>query len=114
MSFAGGCRHGRGGSDARLRDTSRRVDATPRVGSAARARATMATNAPQPPLARDAAVDLECDDEFEEFTAKKWDETQNNATTRDATQWEEDWDDGDVRDDFSKQLRAELTRADGK
>jgi 26 proteasome complex subunit DSS1 len=98
---------------ARLRDTSRRVDATPRVGSAARARATMATNAPQPPLARDAAVDLECDDEFEEFTAKKWDETQNNATTRDATQWEEDWDDGDVRDDFSKQLRAELTRADG-
>ena len=63
---------------------------------------------------RDAAVDLECDDEFEEFAQKAWDESRDNATTRDATQWEEDWDDGDARDDFSKQLRAELTRADGK
>ena len=63
---------------------------------------------------KEVAVDLECDDEFEEFAQRAWDESRDHATTRDATQWEEDWDDGDARDDFSKQLRAELTRADGK
>ena len=36
------------------------------------------------------------------------------SAARDATQWEEDWDDADVRDDFSKQLRAELDAREGK
>lgn len=72
----------------------------------------MATDNAKP--ARDAAVDLECDDEFEEFATKEWNEAQNNGAARDATQWEEDWDDADVRDDFSKQLRAELDAREGK
>ena len=72
----------------------------------------MATDNAKP--ARDAAVDLECDDEFEELTTKEWSEAQNNGAARDATQWEEDWDDADVRDDFSKQLRAELDAREGK
>jgi 26 proteasome complex subunit DSS1 len=102
---------------------------------------------PQPPT--NVAVDLECDDEFEEFgnegasTSRR---TRNlprsrvspifpTQTTRlpssisptprtpisaewgaeeedaeDVKQWEEDWDDTDANDDFTRQLRAELQR----
>ena len=44
----------------------------------------MATDNAKP--ARDAAVDLECDDEFEEFD-KEWSGRKTGAA-RDATQWE--------------------------
>lgn len=67
------------------------------------------------PSARDAAVDLECDDEFEEFARESWDDAEGagrgkHAADREEGQWEEDWDDADARDDFSKQLRAELEK----
>lgn len=29
---------------------------------------------------------------------------------KEAQQWEDDWDDDDVKDDFAKQLRAELEK----
>ncbi|KAG9011108.1 hypothetical protein FRB94_009251 [Tulasnella sp. JGI-2019a] len=68
---------------------------------------------------------LEEDDEFEEFPVEDWDDsetalahlTKNTASSGDPskpglsdTLWEDNWDDDDVEDDFSKQLRAELTK----
>ncbi|KAJ9593462.1 hypothetical protein L9F63_014991 [Diploptera punctata] len=46
---------------------------------------------------------LEEDDEFEEFPAEDEDE-------EDISVWEDNWDDDNVEDDFSKQLRAELEK----
>ncbi|KAK3269722.1 26S proteasome complex subunit [Cymbomonas tetramitiformis] len=54
---------------------------------------------------------LEEDDEFEEFASEEWgagDEDQGEAPA-----WEDDWDDDDVIDDFSKQLRSELEKVAG-
>ncbi|CAG8628486.1 11815_t:CDS:2 [Acaulospora morrowiae] len=50
---------------------------------------------------------LEEDDEFEEFAAEDWNETEEDQETH---LWEDNWDDEDVEDDFSKQLRAEITK----
>ncbi|KAK1359529.1 hypothetical protein POM88_044003 [Heracleum sosnowskyi] len=52
-------------------------------------------------------IDLfEDDDEFEEFEInEEWDEKEGKEATQ---QWEDDWDDDDVSDDFSLQLRREL------
>ena len=50
---------------------------------------------------------LEEDDEFDEFPVEEWtglDEDQ------DAHVWEDNWDDDNVEDDFSSQLRAELEK----
>ena len=38
-----------------------------------------------------------------------WDVTEENGG--DAQQWENDWDDDDIGDDFSQQLRVELQKA---
>ncbi|KAG2221017.1 hypothetical protein INT45_009266 [Circinella minor] len=51
---------------------------------------------------------LEEDDEFEEFAAEDWGEAEEDKD--DAHYWEDNWDDDDVEDDFSKQLRAELEK----
>ncbi|RIB20520.1 DSS1/SEM1 family-domain-containing protein [Gigaspora rosea] len=51
---------------------------------------------------------LEEDDEFEEFAAEDWNETEEDQETH---LWEDNWDDEDVEDDFSKQLRAEITKS---
>lgn len=51
---------------------------------------------------------FEDDDEFEEFPADTWgpaDEA-GNATNKNA--WQENWDDDDVEDDFSKKLKEIL------
>ena len=47
------------------------------------------------------------DDLFEEFEVEDWDLKQQ--VTDDLTQWQHDWDDDDVEDDFTKQLRRELS-----
>ncbi|KAK7495652.1 hypothetical protein BaRGS_00013099 [Batillaria attramentaria] len=51
---------------------------------------------------------LEEDDEFEEFPADDWEEQDEDAA--DVNVWEDNWDDDNVEDDFSKQLRAELEK----
>ncbi|PJF16744.1 hypothetical protein PSACC_03452 [Paramicrosporidium saccamoebae] len=51
---------------------------------------------------------LEEDDEFEEFPVEDWEEGAENKL--DVEQWEADWDDDNLDDDFSKQLRTELER----
>ncbi|KMZ69022.1 putative 26S proteasome complex subunit sem-1 [Zostera marina] len=53
-------------------------------------------------------VDLfEDDDEFEEFDIDiEWDDKEESKDA--LQQWENDWDDDDVNDDFSVQLKKEL------
>ncbi|GJE96540.1 hypothetical protein PsYK624_127370 [Phanerochaete sordida] len=64
---------------------------------------------------------LEEDDEFEEFPVADWDDSQTDlahlggATPGAAKSggdklWEDNWDDDDVEDDFSVQLRNELAK----
>lgn len=55
---------------------------------------------------------LEEDDEFEDFPVDTWpiDETLRSATNGQTNLWQEDWDDVEVEDDFTKELRAELER----
>ena len=54
---------------------------------------------------------IEEDDEFEEFDPAKWDAHDEDA--EDAQQWQDNWDDDDIEDDFTKNLRAELQRSSG-
>ncbi|XP_047311580.1 protein DSS1 HOMOLOG ON CHROMOSOME V-like [Impatiens glandulifera] len=58
--------------------------------------------------AEETKIDLfEDDDEFEEFEIdQEWDNKEE--ATEISQQWEDDWDDDDVNDDFSLQLRREL------
>merc|ERR1712043_60400 len=51
---------------------------------------------------------LEEDDDFEEFPTEDWGEEQENKD--DMHVWEDEWDDDDVEDDFSQQLRSELAK----
>ena len=112
--------------------------------------------AEQQPNKKDIAVDLECDDEFEEFgneganslcgrfnstsvffffsfllatktnpkkrkkktflhsssssSSLRADWGQEEEDAEDVNQWEEDWDDSDQNDEFTRQLRAQLER----
>ncbi|KAK9720073.1 26S proteasome complex subunit SEM1 [Basidiobolus ranarum] len=67
----------------------------------------MTSNAPNPATSKPTQpvphLDaLEEDDEFEEFPAEDWNETEEDQDTH---LWEDNWDDDDVEDDFSQQLR---------
>ncbi|KAJ3328766.1 hypothetical protein HDU76_009327 [Blyttiomyces sp. JEL0837] len=53
--------------------------------------------------------DLEDDDEFEDFGQETWDVAEEDPY--DAEMWIEDWDNDDVNDEFTIQLRAELQKA---
>ncbi|KAF8599691.1 hypothetical protein BDV93DRAFT_295612 [Ceratobasidium sp. AG-I] len=65
---------------------------------------------------------LEEDDEFEEFPAQDWEDRDTdiaslaNSGASGANKaapdnlWEDNWDDDDVEDDFSKQLREEVAK----
>lgn len=48
------------------------------------------------------------DDEFEEFPAEDW--TNQEKESSDVNVWEDTWDDDDVEDAFSQQLRSELEK----
>ncbi|WVZ71361.1 hypothetical protein U9M48_019954 [Paspalum notatum var. saurae] len=62
----------------------------------------------KPEVTEEAKMDLlEDDDEFEEFEIdQEWDDKEEGNEA--LQQWEDDWDDDDVNDDFSLQLRNEL------
>ncbi|CAI6346020.1 unnamed protein product [Macrosiphum euphorbiae] len=51
---------------------------------------------------------LEEDDEFEEFPVEEW--TSQDEEDKEANVWEDNWDDDNVEDDFSVQLRAEFEK----
>ncbi|KAJ7086149.1 DSS1/SEM1 family-domain-containing protein [Mycena belliarum] len=64
---------------------------------------------------------LEEDDEFEEFPSADWDDGQTDlahlggaapgsAKSGGDKLWEDNWDDDDIEDDFSVQLRNELAK----
>ncbi|KAJ4480016.1 DSS1/SEM1 family-domain-containing protein [Lentinula aciculospora] len=66
---------------------------------------------------------LEEDDEFEEFTAADWDDSQTDlahlggvapgaAKSGGDKLWEDNWDDDDIEDEFSVQLRNELVKTE--
>ncbi|XP_055931055.1 26S proteasome complex subunit SEM1-like [Argiope bruennichi] len=55
---------------------------------------------------------LEEDDEFEEFPTEDW--TAKEEDEQDINVWEDNWDDDNVEDDFSNQLRAELEKCGHK
>jgi 26 proteasome complex subunit DSS1 len=50
---------------------------------------------------------LEEDDEFEEFEAEDWNEAEKDTdlNNQEANLWEDNWDDDNVEDDFTNQLR---------
>ncbi|GJJ08148.1 hypothetical protein Clacol_002356 [Clathrus columnatus] len=61
---------------------------------------------------------LEEDDEFEEFPVQDWDDSETNLAQLTGTNggngnqlWEDNWDDDDIEDEFSLQLRNELGKA---
>ncbi|KAH7100727.1 DSS1/SEM1 family-domain-containing protein [Auriculariales sp. MPI-PUGE-AT-0066] len=65
---------------------------------------------------------LEEDDEFEEFPAQDWDNSQTelarlgNQAGADGQKiqdslWEDNWDDDDIEEEFAAQLRNELAKA---
>lgn len=55
---------------------------------------------------------LEEDDEFEDFPVDTWptEDTLRSARNGQTNLWEEDWDDVEVDDDFTKELKAELQK----
>jgi len=67
---------------------------------------------------------LEEDDEFEEFPVADWDDSQTHLAHLGGTApgaaksggdnlWEDNWDDDDIEDEFSVQLRNELAKSKG-
>lgn len=48
---------------------------------------------------------LEEDDEFEDFQAEDWQDNQAMGPDAEKALWVEDWDDNDVDDNFSKELK---------
>ncbi|KAI9093050.1 DSS1/SEM1 family-domain-containing protein [Phlyctochytrium arcticum] len=63
-----------------------------------------ASQLPKPPQ----LTALEEDDEFEDFPTEDW--TEADEDHEDSTLWEDNWDDVEVDDEFTRQLRAELTK----
>jgi len=55
---------------------------------------------------------LEEDDEFEEFPAENWNGDADDED--DVKVWEDNWDEDNIEDDFSEQLRAELEKQNFK
>ncbi|KXS12043.1 hypothetical protein M427DRAFT_59906 [Gonapodya prolifera JEL478] len=50
------------------------------------------------------------DDEFEEFQTEDWPDAEEDP--QEAHMWEDSWDNDDLDDEFTVQLRAELIKAD--
>mmetsp|Transcript_29043 Transcript_29043/g.45128 ORF Transcript_29043/g.45128 Transcript_29043/m.45128 type:complete len:84 (-) Transcript_29043:329-580(-) len=72
---------------------------------------TAEEKAPQTPP--DIVEALEEDDEFEEFAPAGWDDLKDTGAADEAAQWQDNWDDDDIDDDFTKSLRAELMKNSG-
>ncbi|RWS24038.1 26S proteasome complex subunit DSS1-like protein [Leptotrombidium deliense] len=50
---------------------------------------------------------LEEDDEFEEFPVEEW---KGKGDDQELSIWEDNWEDDNIEDDFSKQLKSELEK----
>eukprot|EP00538_Stauroneis_constricta_P005990 CAMPEP_0119558480 /NCGR_PEP_ID=MMETSP1352-20130426/10814_1 /TAXON_ID=265584 /ORGANISM="Stauroneis constricta, Strain CCMP1120" /LENGTH=73 /DNA_ID=CAMNT_0007605853 /DNA_START=52 /DNA_END=273 /DNA_ORIENTATION=- len=60
------------------------------------------------PAATPAVEAIEEDDEFEEFEPANWGSGEEEA--EDNQQWQDNWDQDDMEDDFTKNLREELMK----
>ncbi|KAI0051340.1 hypothetical protein FA95DRAFT_1554689 [Auriscalpium vulgare] len=94
------------------------------MSTAAQSSKPTPTPAAEQPKADDAQPHLgvlEEDDEFEEFTVQDWDDTKTDlahlggaapgaAKSAGDKLWEDNWDDDDIEDEFSVQLRNELAK----
>jgi len=85
-----------------------------------------ATKPTEPPKEGDQTLPhlsvLEEDDEFEEFAVQDWDDSQTDlahlggvapgaAKSEGDKLWEDNWDDDDIEEEFSVQLRSELEKS---
>ncbi|RVD84277.1 uncharacterized protein DFL_006038 [Arthrobotrys flagrans] len=58
---------------------------------------------------------LDEDDEFEDFPAEEWEEDETEVPGGGKPNlWEESWDDDDLSEDFSKQLKEELKKVEAQ
>lgn len=71
--------------------------------------AAASTANPPPSTAPSAVEAIEEDDEFEEFEPCQW--NANDEDAEDSQQWQDNWDDDDIDDEFTMQLRAELSKS---
>ncbi|RMZ78912.1 hypothetical protein DV737_g3696, partial [Chaetothyriales sp. CBS 132003] len=69
-----------------------------------------AAKASKPVAAAGPAI-LEEDDEFEDFPVEDWPQEEAEVPGGTTHLWEESWDDDDENEEFSKQLREELDKA---
>lgn len=61
---------------------------------------------------------LEADDDFEEFPMEEWDKEKRESAMMEDDEddiervniWEDNWDDDNIEEDFSKQLKVELEK----
>ncbi|KAJ1510146.1 26S proteasome complex subunit SEM1 [Coelomomyces lativittatus] len=53
---------------------------------------------------------LEEDDEFEDFPVEDWDDKDQAQDQEDVHAWDDNWDDDDVNDEFTNQLRVEFKK----
>ncbi|KAI5855974.1 26 proteasome-like protein complex subunit Sem1 [Tricharina praecox] len=60
----------------------------------------------QPQVSKKTNKVLEEDDEFEDFPAEDWSDTETDGKSgKSKNLWEESWDDDETTDDFAAQLR---------
>ncbi|KAI3650941.1 hypothetical protein MP228_004422 [Amoeboaphelidium protococcarum] len=58
---------------------------------------------------------IEEDDEFEEFPTQEWQQQSNGKNeVEQLSIWNNDWDDDEVEDDFTVQLRSEISKVKAK
>ncbi|KAN0125602.1 DSS1/SEM1 family domain containing protein [Russula decolorans] len=94
--------------------------------AATTSKAEDATKPTEPPKEGDQTLPhlsvLEEDDEFEEFAVQDWDDSQTDlahlggvapgaAKSEGDKLWEDNWDDDDIEEEFSVQLRSELEKS---
>lgn len=94
--------------------------------AATTSKAEDATKPTEPPKEGDQTLPhlsvLEEDDEFEEFVVQDWDDSQTDlahlggvapgaAKSEGDKLWEDNWDDDDIEEEFSVQLRSELEKS---
>jgi 26 proteasome complex subunit DSS1 len=73
---------------------------------------TMASTGKTPTPPPTVVEAIEEDDEFEEFEPAHW--AAGEEVSEDTQQWQDNWDADDMDDDFTKNLREELSKNSGK
>jgi 26 proteasome complex subunit DSS1 len=90
------------------------MSAAPAGGSTETTKAIVPDSSSSPALkdSQKTSAPLEEDDEFEDFPVDDWSHEEAEVPGEGANThlWEESWDDDDMSEDFSKQLKQELEK----